>query len=88
MTTPSPTPVNQTDSGFNRVLYGLFILTSLALLLLSKDYLQTVSTFGIALIFDPFSKSGAWPQRPLWQKVWLIVHVVVLFAGFFWSISQ
>lgn len=33
---------------------------------------------GIALAFDPFDQSVSWKERPLYQRAWLIVHLVLL----------
>ena len=36
--------------------------------------------FGIALAFDPFDQAQPWKERPVWQKVWLLVHLALVAA--------
>jgi hypothetical protein len=45
--------------------------------------LQTASSLGIALAFDPFNPDQKWKERPFWQKAVIIIHitfVAVLFG--------
>lgn len=37
---------------------------------------------GIALAFDPFDQNQPFNERPTWQKVWLVVHLVLVFTFF------
>ncbi|CAN5787200.1 hypothetical protein BH10BAC3_BH10BAC3_41830 [soil metagenome] len=46
------------------------------------DYEWAVANMGIALIFDPFDASVKWHDRPQYQRVWLIVHLAIMLAGF------
>lgn len=71
------------DLKWYRFAYGGFVLLSLYFLFISKDLGSAVSNAGIALVFDPFDQRVQWNDRPLWQKVWLITHLVFLFAGIF-----
>lgn len=63
----------------NRVLYGSFVLLSLYFFL-TKSYEDAVINLGIALIFDPFDQTVRWDMRPVWQRVWLIAHLVIMVA--------
>ncbi len=65
-----------------RVGYGAFVLLGLYFLLVSKDLSAAVSNWGIALVFDPFDQRVKWSDRRLWQKVWLLIHLLVLITGF------
>ncbi len=67
---------------FNRMAYGLFILLGIYFALFSKDYPSALSNFGIALVFDPFDQTIKFPDRPLYQKVWLITHASLALVGF------
>lgn len=70
---------------FNRFGYGAFVL--LAIYYISKgDYLETTSTLGIALIFDPFNQATPFNQRPKWQQAWLVVHLMLVFASLIYGI--
>ncbi len=44
-----------------------------------KDYGLCLSGLGLALIFDPFDAAVPFVQRPLFQKLWLIAHLAVLY---------
>ncbi len=63
--------------GFNRVLYGCFVLIAIYYAAFNKDFIEAASSLGIGLIFDPFNTEESWTDRPRWQKVWLIVHLAV-----------
>jgi hypothetical protein len=68
-----------------RYAYGLFLLLVLYLLV-RGDIENATINLGIALIFDPFDASVKWQNRPLYQRVWLIVHLALTFAGFLYLI--
>jgi hypothetical protein len=56
---------------------------------ISGEGLMDVGTgLGIALLFDPFAPAP-WPARPLWQRAWMIVHVIAVFSliGIGWFMS-
>ncbi|MCA6378305.1 MAG: hypothetical protein IM574_09825 [Cytophagales bacterium] len=65
---------------YNRFLYGAFVALGLYFLLAKKDIPTAMSNFGIALIFDPFDQKVMWQNRSLYQRVWLIVHIIILFV--------
>lgn len=65
---------------FNRIAYGLFIILAMYMLI-TGDLEMAVVNFGIALVFDPFNAAMPWKQRPVYQKVWLMAHVVISFSG-------
>lgn len=63
----------------NRLFYGLFI--ALAVFQLARGAGgEAFASFGLALIFDPFDQEQGWASRPLWQRAWLIGHLVLLCA--------
>lgn len=63
----------------NRFLYAGFVVLSILMISLGNT-MTAVSNFGIALVFDPFDDKQPWAERPLWQRTWLISHVLVLFG--------
>lgn len=63
----------------SRLMYALLVLVA-AYFLFSREYDSAMSNLGIALIFDPFDPKVSWPDRPLYQRVWLGVHVAVVFG--------
>ncbi len=65
---------------YNRFLYGAFVALGLYFLLAKKDIPTAMSNFGIALIFDPFDQKVIWQNRSLYQRVWLIVYIIILFV--------
>lgn len=73
-------------TSFNKFLYIGFILVGLFQALFSKDYMQAVSSFGIALAFDPFDQEQKWNDRPTWQKAVLFVHLAIVAALFGFAI--
>jgi hypothetical protein len=73
---------------FNKFLYVGFVLVGLFQAFFSKDYMQTASSFAIALIFDPFDPEQKWNDRPTWQKAILIIHLGLVAAMFGFGIGQ
>jgi len=65
---------------YNRFLYGAFVALGVYFLLAKKDISTAMSNFGIALIFDPFDQKVMWQNRSLYQRVWLIVHIIIVFV--------
>ena len=63
----------------NRFLYAGFVVLSILMISLGNT-MAAVSDFGIALVFDPFDDKQPWAERPLWQRAWLLCHVVALFG--------
>jgi hypothetical protein len=69
------------DTGkINPILYGGFVALGLYFLLANHDLSSAMSNFGLALIFDPFDQKVRWNNRPLYQRVWLFVHLAVVFV--------
>ncbi len=64
---------------FNRSMYGAFVLLSIYFFI-RGDVASAMSNLGIALIFDPFDQKIKWNDRPHYQRIWLFVHVGLVFA--------
>jgi hypothetical protein len=64
-----------------KIAYAVFILLSIYFLV-KHQYLEAASNLGLALIFDPFNQQQKWNDRPLYQRIWLLVHVVIVFGLF------
>ncbi len=62
---------------FYRVFYSLFILSAIYFGI-KADFSMAASQLGIGLIFDPFDHKMPWSKRPPYQKIWLIVHLVLV----------
>lgn len=65
----------------NRYGYILYLIL-VGYLFIQGDIEWATINMGIALVFDPFDASVKWNDRPLYQKLWLIVHLAITFAGF------
>jgi hypothetical protein len=76
------------SKSFNKILYAGFLLIALFYLLFSKNIPEAITSLGIALIFDPFNPRQPWAQRPLYQRVWLIVHVSIVLLGFIYLLFR
>lgn len=74
-------------TSFNKFLYIGFVLVGIFQALFSKEYMQAVSSFGIALAFDPFDQEQKWNDRPTWQKTVLIVHLALVAALFGFAVG-
>lgn len=72
----------------NRMAYTLFVLLSAYFLFFRNDYGDAAANLGIALIFDPFNPQQPWKDRPLYQRVWLIVHVILVCVMFALQFSR
>ncbi len=69
----------------NKVVSRIFYCISILLAIYQVTqhrYLEAASALGVGLVFDPFDPHQTWKERPLWNKVWLFVHLTVV-AGLF-----
>ncbi len=62
----------------NRLLYAAFIIAGILHVAISHNVSDALMYFGIGLCFDPFDQSVKWNDRPLYQKIWLYVHLAVV----------
>lgn len=67
---------------FSKYLYIGFIILGLYQAISSKDYVQAAASMGIGLAFDPFDTEQKWNERPIWQKIILLVHLATVAALF------
>ena len=74
-------------TSFNKFLYIGFLLLGLYQAIVSKDYMQSASSLGIGLAFDPFNLEQKWNDRPTWQKAVLIIHLALVAAMFGFGIG-
>jgi len=47
---------------------------------IKQDFANACVFWNIAVVFDPFEHSKPLRNRPLYQRVWLVVHVMVGFT--------
>lgn len=57
--------------------YGGLLLIAAIHWLVFKDLMNGAIAFNLALAFDPFDHKVTWKDRPLWQRIWLVVHVTI-----------
>lgn len=70
---------------FNKYAYVIFLLAGIVFLFL-KNYSSAVIFLGLAPVFDPFNPAVKFNHRPLWQRLWLVAHVVVTLFAVYLSI--
>ena len=63
---------------FNVFFYLGFITLGCYSILAKGNWSELASHWGIAFLFDPFKVNQPWGQRPLWQRVVLLVQVLVV----------
>lgn len=62
-----------------RIGYSLMLGISCVAVFYWKDYAGCMSALGLALIFDPFDATMPFVERPLFQKIWLITHLALVY---------
>lgn len=67
---------------FNKYLYIGFLVLGLYQAFFTNDYMQSATSLGIGLAFDPFDTEQKWKDRPIWQKIILFVHLGLVAAMF------
>lgn len=77
----SKTEIKPKANNFNKPVYALFVIGGI-FFLIAKDFSQASLFLGLALVFDPFNIEVPFPQRPFYQKAWLIVHLSITLALF------
>lgn len=78
---------SRTAFNWLRLLYGGFLALAVYSLVRS-DYSSALGQAGIALAFDPFNPKQSWKERPLWQKLWLGVHLILVFSLLGWVLFR
>jgi len=78
MTTTDTKPVAQ---NWNKPAYIALTLLGLVFLY-AQDLSQAVIFLGISLVFDPFDIETPFQKRPLYQRVWLIIHLALVLTLF------
>lgn len=63
----------------NKPAYIIFLLAGIYFMIV-KDFSQASIFLGLGLVFDPFNINTPFPQRPFYQKAWLIVHLSITLA--------
>lgn len=73
-------------AGFNGFAYAGLLLLSVVYLLGLKEPSNVAICLGIALVFDPFNQSTPFPERPLYQRIWLLIHLLLAIIAIIYSV--
>jgi hypothetical protein len=79
---------NKSIAPFNKVLYLLFIVFAAYQVFAKQSYVDAAGSLGIALAFDPFNTQQPWKERPIWQKIWLLIHLAAVGLLFGLGVGQ
>lgn len=66
----------------NRIGYAAFVIAGILFCFFKQDYSGSAMYLGLALIFDPFDTKVTFQLRPMWQKTWLMMHLIATGAMF------
>ncbi len=66
---------NAKGLNINKPAYAIMTAIGVIYLIL-KDWSTASIMISLALVFDPFDVSIKWTNRPLWQRAWLILHLI------------
>jgi hypothetical protein len=58
----------------------LILLMAGIYFLIQKEFSQAVTFFGLALVFDPFNTEIPFNKRPVYQQLWLFIHLSITLA--------
>lgn len=72
-------------ANFNGFVYAGLLLLSVVYLLGIKEPSNVAICLGIALAFDPFNQSIPFPERPLYQRLWLLIHLLLAILAIVYS---
>jgi hypothetical protein len=64
---------------FNKFAYATFLLAGIYFLI-KKDFSQAIIFWALAPAFDPFDVQVPFKKRPVYQQLWLWVHVSITLA--------
>lgn len=69
----------------NRLTYIVYLILVTYLFVIG-DIEWAITNLCISLLFDPFDAGVKWPDRPFYQKIWLIAHLTLTLAGFLYLV--
>jgi uncharacterized membrane protein len=71
----------------NKFIYTAFLIIAIIFVCI-KDYSTAIIFAGIGLAFDPFDQTVTFSKRPVWQRVWLIIHCAFVFVVIWLSVKH
>jgi hypothetical protein len=66
---------NAKGLNINKPAYAIMISFAVVYLIL-KEWSMASVMISLSFVFDPFDISIKWTERPLWQRAWLILHLI------------
>lgn len=81
------TKTKPANTSFNKYAYAVFVVVAIIFVAM-KDYSQSAISMALALVFVPFNQAVKFGERPVWKRVWLIVHLLASLGLFAWMIAQ
>lgn len=66
-------------SKFTKYIYLVLVILGV-FYLYEKSIGQALVPLGIALAFDQFNPEQTWPDRPVWQKISMLIHLAIVFG--------
>lgn len=79
METPVKTKI--ANGKWEKFAYAVFLAAGFYFLI-RRDYGNAVIFWGLAPIFDPFNAKIPFGKRPVYQQIWLVVHVLITLLVF------
>lgn len=73
-------------AGFSGYVYAGLLLISVVYLVGLKEPSNVAICLGLALAFDPFNQSTPFPERPLYQRIWLLIHLLLAIIAIIYSV--
>jgi len=70
------TNTKEAARNINKPAYAVLLLAGI-IYLIQKDISQALIFLGLALVFDPFNVEIPFTKRPMYQQLWLFVHLSV-----------
>lgn len=70
----------------NKYVYVVFLALAIVFLCVG-NYSSAIIFGGIGLAFDPFDQSVTFSKRPLWQRVWLVAHLLLVLVILWLSLT-
>jgi hypothetical protein len=70
------------NTNLNWLGYAAFVLAGILFYVFKEDYSNASIYLALALVFDPFDHKVSYKLRPMWQKIWLVGHMMVAIAVF------
>ena len=75
------TKTKQAERNINKPAYVVFLLAGIYFMI-QKNFSEASTFWVLALMFDPFNTETPFKKRPVYQQLWLFVHLSITLAMF------